>query len=121
VSARTLPDADARARAASDFETNLVIVAGAGTGKTSLLVERVLNLVLSGSAELTQILAITFTEKAAEELAERLRGAVAARAGHLPLATSTLLVVAYPLVLAVLGFYLPAERKRLRRLIPAFR
>jgi O-antigen/teichoic acid export membrane protein len=46
---------------------------------------------------------------------------VAARAGHLPLATSALLVVAYPFALAVLGFYLPAERKRLRRLIPAFR
>jgi hypothetical protein len=27
-------------------------------------------------------------------------------------------VLAYPLVLALLGFYLPAERKRLRRLVP---
>ena len=49
-----LPDQAARSRAASDFDTNLVIVAGAGTGKTSLLVERILNLVLSGSAELGQ-------------------------------------------------------------------
>jgi O-antigen/teichoic acid export membrane protein len=46
---------------------------------------------------------------------------VAARAAHLPLAPSFLLVLAYPLALAVLGFYLPAERKRLRRLIPALR
>jgi hypothetical protein len=29
------------------------------------------------------------------------------------------LTVAYPLLLAALGFYLPAERKRLRRLLPA--
>jgi O-antigen/teichoic acid export membrane protein len=43
---------------------------------------------------------------------------VAARAGGLPLAPSVLLVAAYPLALAVLGFYLPAERKRLRRLVP---
>jgi O-antigen/teichoic acid export membrane protein len=43
---------------------------------------------------------------------------VAARAAHLPLAPSLLLVLAYPLVLALLGFYLPAERKRLRRLVP---
>ncbi|MES1247720.1 MAG: oligosaccharide flippase family protein [Actinomycetota bacterium] len=43
---------------------------------------------------------------------------VAARAAHLPLLPSLLLVAAYPLALAVLGFYLPAERKRLRRLIP---
>jgi O-antigen/teichoic acid export membrane protein len=42
---------------------------------------------------------------------------VAARAASLPLVPSVLLVVAYPLVLAALGFYLPAERRRLRRLI----
>jgi O-antigen/teichoic acid export membrane protein len=46
---------------------------------------------------------------------------VAARAGGLPLAASFLLVLAYPLVLALLGFYLPAERRRLRRLVPSFR
>jgi O-antigen/teichoic acid export membrane protein len=46
---------------------------------------------------------------------------VAARAGHLPLVPSFLLVLAYPLVLAALGFYLPAERARLRRLVPSFR
>ena len=35
----------------------------------------------------------------------------------LPLAIG--LTLAYPLVLAACGFYLPAERKRLRRLLPA--
>src|SRR3954464_2922376 len=43
---------------------------------------------------------------------------VAARAADLPLAPSLLLVLAYPLALALLGFYLPAERRRLRRLVP---
>jgi O-antigen/teichoic acid export membrane protein len=43
---------------------------------------------------------------------------VAARAGHLSLAPSALLVAVYPLALAALGFYLPAERARLRRLVP---
>jgi O-antigen/teichoic acid export membrane protein len=43
---------------------------------------------------------------------------VAARAAHLPLAPSALLVVAYPAALLLLGFYLPAERKRLRRFVP---
>jgi O-antigen/teichoic acid export membrane protein len=46
---------------------------------------------------------------------------VAARAADLPLAASFLVVLAYPLVLALLGFYLPAERRRLRRLVPSFR
>jgi O-antigen/teichoic acid export membrane protein len=45
----------------------------------------------------------------------------AARAAHLPLAPSVLLVLAYPLALAVLGFYLPAERRRLLKLVPNLR
>lgn len=44
---------------------------------------------------------------------------VAARAAHLPLAPSFLLVLAYPVALAALGFYLPAERKRLVRVLRA--
>lgn len=43
---------------------------------------------------------------------------VGARAGHLALGPSFALVAAYPLALALLGFYLPAERARLRRLVP---
>jgi O-antigen/teichoic acid export membrane protein len=46
---------------------------------------------------------------------------VAARWTHLPLAPSLLLVLAYPLALALLGFYLPAERQRLMRSIPSLR
>jgi O-antigen/teichoic acid export membrane protein len=44
---------------------------------------------------------------------------VAARAGGLSLAPSLLVVAVYPLALAALGFYLPAERARIRRLVPA--
>ena len=46
---------------------------------------------------------------------------LAARAADLPLAPSVLLVLAYPLALAALGFYLPAERARLRRFVPSLR
>ncbi|HZC29798.1 MAG TPA: polysaccharide biosynthesis C-terminal domain-containing protein, partial [Gaiellaceae bacterium] len=38
-----------------------------------------------------------------------------------PLPLAVLLVVAYPVVLLPLGFYLPAERTRLRRLVPLLR
>jgi O-antigen/teichoic acid export membrane protein len=44
---------------------------------------------------------------------------VAARAADLPLAPSFLLVLSYPLALAALGFYLPAERARLVRVFRA--
>jgi len=42
---------------------------------------------------------------------------IAARAGHLSLAPSALLVLAYPVALAVAGFYLPVERRKLRALL----
>ncbi len=43
---------------------------------------------------------------------------VAARSAGLTLALSIVLVAAYPFVLLLLGFYLPAERARIRRLVP---
>lgn len=65
-----------RERAAGDLSRSFSVEAGAGTGKTTLLVERFLSLVRSGKATLDRIAAITFTEKAAGELKVRLRGAL---------------------------------------------
>ena len=65
-------DHNTRQIAARDFERNLVVVAGAGTGKTSLLVERVLHLVLEHGVLIERVAAITFTEKAASEMRERI-------------------------------------------------
>ena len=67
-------DGDDRARhaAAEDLTRDLFMEAGAGTGKTTALVARIMALVRSGVA-LSNIAAITFTEKAAAELRERLR------------------------------------------------
>ncbi len=55
----------------------MLVVAGAGTGKTTVLVERVVNLIERGHARPDEILAVTFTENSAHELHER----VAARLG----------------------------------------
>jgi len=65
-------DAADRRRGATEFDRNFVVVAGAGTGKTSLLVERAINLVLSGVMPVDRIQAVTFTRKAAGELRVRL-------------------------------------------------
>lgn len=50
-----------------------VVEASAGTGKTYFLEHRVVDLILSAGAELTQILLVTFTEKAVAELRMRIR------------------------------------------------
>ncbi|HKQ97105.1 MAG TPA: UvrD-helicase domain-containing protein, partial [Candidatus Polarisedimenticolia bacterium] len=68
----TPPDQEARERATRIFDRNLVVTAGAGTGKTAILVERTLNLIGSGEATLRRLALITFTDKAAAELRLRL-------------------------------------------------
>ncbi|HTY71545.1 MAG TPA: ATP-dependent DNA helicase [Actinomycetes bacterium] len=57
-----------------------VVVAGAGSGKTSVMAARVVWLVGTGQARPEEVLGLTFTNKAAAELAHRLRTALA-RAG----------------------------------------
>ena len=70
---RPLVDADARRRIRASLDESLFIEAAAGTGKTTELVARIVNLVASGRARVHQILAVTFTEQAAGELKLRLR------------------------------------------------
>jgi ATP-dependent helicase/nuclease subunit A len=70
-----LADASERQLAISTFDHNLVVTAGAGTGKTTLLVDRLVQLLLRNPEPLkiTEIIALTFTNKAANEMKLRLR------------------------------------------------
>jgi ATP-dependent helicase/nuclease subunit A len=70
-----LPDARDRQVAIATFDRNLVVTAGAGTGKTTLLVDRLVHLLLRNPdpLKITEIVALTFTNKAAEEMKLRLR------------------------------------------------
>jgi ATP-dependent helicase/nuclease subunit A len=60
-------------RAVARREGSLMVRAGAGTGKTTVLVERFVRAVVEDGAPVEGILAITFTEKAAAEMKARVR------------------------------------------------
>jgi ATP-dependent helicase/nuclease subunit A len=68
-------DEDVRRLINEALDDTLFVEAGAGTGKTRALVERFVALILAGH-EVDRIAAITFTEKAAAELRERVRTAL---------------------------------------------
>ncbi len=78
------PDHQERQRAL-ESQNNLAVTAGAGTGKTRLLVDRFLRKVLVEGVPVERMLALTFTEKAANEMRQRIREklAEAGRAGGL--------------------------------------
>jgi len=54
----------------------LLVVAGAGTGKTSVLVHRIARLIAEGHARPDEILALTYTDNAAREMFDRVRSEV---------------------------------------------
>lgn len=65
---------EAQKKAVQTIKKNVLVSAGAGTGKTRVLVERVLHLLRTQKAILTELLILTFTEKAANEIKARLSG-----------------------------------------------
>src|SRR4051812_50102658 len=55
-----------------------VVIAGAGSGKTSLMAARVVYLVVTGQVRPDEVLGLTFTTKAAGELRQRIRDSLLA-------------------------------------------
>ena len=66
-----LPDAAERRRIEENLDTNYLVEAAAGTGKTTSMVRRMAALIASGKARVHHIAAVTFTRKAASELKVR--------------------------------------------------
>ncbi len=60
-------------RAVEVWDRDISVLAGAGTGKTRMLAARFVGAVVQGLARPTEILAISFTERAAREMKERIR------------------------------------------------
>lgn len=58
---------------------NILVSASAGSGKTFTIIRRIINLIIKGKASVNQLLAVTFTEKAATEMKEKLKNAISER------------------------------------------
>ena len=70
-------------RVIETIEGPVLVVAGAGTGKTATIVKRIEHIIRDGYALPWQVLAITFTNKAAGELKERLMNTIGDEAGEI--------------------------------------
>ena len=69
----TPADSEERRVITQELDDTIFVEASAGTGKTTSLVQRIVNLVVSGKTTMDRIAAITFTELAAAELRDRVR------------------------------------------------
>lgn len=62
--------------AINHLDGDMIVSANAGTGKTYTMIKRMMTIILSGKAHVNELLAVTFTNKAAEEMKERLKKAI---------------------------------------------
>ncbi|MEK5443544.1 UvrD-helicase domain-containing protein [Fredinandcohnia sp. FSL W7-1320] len=68
---KVIVDQEAREKITNVLNQNFLVEAGAGSGKTTSLVDRMVNLIYTGTAKIDEVVAITFTKKAADELKTR--------------------------------------------------
>ena len=71
-----MPWSDAQVKAITTYDKNLLVAAAAGSGKTAVLVERIIRRLIEGQCDVDEILVMTFTSAAAAEMRERVEQAI---------------------------------------------
>ena len=66
-------DAESRKQIVTDFDHTLFVEAGAGSGKTTAMVSRIMTVLLNGLADIREIAAITFTNEGAASLKSKIQ------------------------------------------------
>ena len=73
----------AQSQAVDHFHGPLLVIAGAGSGKTRALTHRIAHLIIEYKVDPSSILAVTFTNKAAREMKDRLELLLAKRLANI--------------------------------------
>lgn len=76
-----MPATQRQGEAITLHDRSMVVTAGAGTGKTYVLVQKYIDLLKNRDVSVPQILALTFTDKAAAEMKERIRSEILKQKG----------------------------------------
>ena len=71
----------------NELDKNILLLASAGTGKTDVLSKRIANIINQGKAKSSEILCITFTNKACREMQDRIETVVGANAKDISIKT----------------------------------
>ena len=66
---------DEQLKAIETIDKSVLVSAAAGSGKTSVLIERIIRIILEGKANVDDLLVVTFTNAAASEMRLRLSSA----------------------------------------------
>lgn len=75
---------DEQKKAIETLDKSVLVSAAAGSGKTSVLIERIIRIILEGRANVDEMLVVTFTNAAASEMKLRLAGAIRKRMADHP-------------------------------------
>ncbi|MDK0983833.1 3'-5' exonuclease [Clostridium perfringens] len=71
----------------NEQKNNIILLASAGTGKTNTLAERVTSIIKNGNSKPSEILCITFTNKACKEMSDRVMKIVGGEAKYITIRT----------------------------------